>query len=112
MKTSLEHLPDQKQQELQRTIEIIREEIDLDMLILFGSYARGDWVEDLDPETPLYRYQSDFDLLVITETPRQAGKVEQNSQLAQCFSQNDPPNPNQPDCRRHPVYKPSSWVCT
>jgi len=53
------------------------------MLILFGSYARGDWVEDLDPETLLYRYQSDFDLLIITETPRQASKIEQNNQLAQ-----------------------------
>lgn len=83
MKTSLDHLPAQKQQELQRAIEILREEIDLDMLILFGSYARGDWVEDLDPETLHYRYQSDFDLLVITETPRQANKIEQDSQLAQ-----------------------------
>ncbi|MCB2264158.1 MAG: nucleotidyltransferase domain-containing protein [Candidatus Thiosymbion ectosymbiont of Robbea hypermnestra] len=46
------------------------------MLILFGSYARGDWVEDLDPETLLYRYQSDLDLFVITETPRQASKIE------------------------------------
>jgi len=83
MKTSLEHLPEQKQQELQRTIEILQEGIDLDMLILFGSYARGDWVEDLDPKTLLYRYQSDFDLLVVTETPHQASKIEQNSQLAQ-----------------------------
>lgn len=82
MKTSLKHLPEQKQRELQRAIEIIREEIDPDMLILFGSYARGDWVEDLDPETLLYRYQSDFDLLIITETPREANKIEQNSQLA------------------------------
>jgi len=82
MKTSLEYLPEQKQQELQRAIEIIREEVDLDMLILFGSYARGDWVEDLDPETLLYRYQSDYDLLIITETPRQASKIEQNSQFA------------------------------
>jgi len=83
MKTSTEHLPEQKQQELQRAIEIIREEIDLDMLILFGSYARGNWVEDIDPETLLYCYQSDFDLLIITETPQQASKIEQNSQLAQ-----------------------------
>jgi predicted nucleotidyltransferase len=83
MKTSLEHLPEEKQQELHRAIEIIREEIDLDMLILFGSYARDDWVEDLDPETLLYRYQSDFDLLVVTETPRQASKIEQNNQLVQ-----------------------------
>ncbi len=83
MKTSLEHLPEQKQQELKKAIEIIREEIDLDMLILFGSYTHGDWVEDLDPETLLYRYQSDFDLLVVTDTPRQASKIEQNSQLVQ-----------------------------
>ncbi len=82
MKSALEHLPEQKQQELQKAIEIIREEIDLEMLILFGSYARGDWVEDLDPETLHYRYQSDFDLLVITETPRQADRIEQNNQLS------------------------------
>ncbi|WDE13653.1 HEPN domain-containing protein [Thalassomonas haliotis] len=61
MKASIAHLPDHKQQELQRAVEIIREEIDLELLILFGSYARGDWVEDLDPETLQYRYQSDFD---------------------------------------------------
>jgi HEPN domain-containing protein/predicted nucleotidyltransferase len=52
------------------------------MLILFGSYARGDWVEDLDPETLQYRYQSDFDLLVVTETPRQADRIEQNNKLS------------------------------
>jgi len=83
MKTSFEHLPENKQQELQRAVEIIREEIDLDMLILFGSYARGDWVEDLDSETLLYRYQSDFDLLLVTETRKQANKVESNNQLNQ-----------------------------
>lgn len=59
MKTSLERLPEQKQQELRRAIEIIiREEINLEILILFGSYARGDCVEDLDPETLQYRYLS------------------------------------------------------
>jgi uncharacterized protein len=55
MKTALDHLPEQKQQELQKAIEIIRKEIDLEMLILCGSYARGDWVEDLDLETLQYR---------------------------------------------------------
>lgn len=83
MKTSLAHLPKIKQQELQRAVEMIREEIDLDMLILFGSYARGDWVEDLNPETLLYRYQSDFDLLIITETRQQASSIESNNQLNQ-----------------------------
>jgi HEPN domain-containing protein/predicted nucleotidyltransferase len=82
MKTELDHLPEKKQQELQRVIEIVRDEIDLEMLILFGSYARGDWVEDLDPETLQYRYQSDFDLLIVTETSRQADRVEQNNQLS------------------------------
>jgi predicted nucleotidyltransferase len=82
MKTTLDHLPKQKQQELQRVIEIIQEEIDLEMLVLFGSYARGDWVEDLDPETLQYRYQSDFDLLVVTETPHQADRIEQNNKLS------------------------------
>jgi len=83
MKTSLEHLPENKQQELQRAVDIIKEEIDLDMLLLFGSYARGNWVEDLDSETLLYRYQSDFDLLLITENRKQANKVESNNQLNQ-----------------------------
>ncbi len=83
MKTSLDHLPEQKQQELQRAVEIIREEINPDMLILFGSYARGDWVEDIDLETLHYRYQSDFDLLVVTETRKEASKIEQNNQLNQ-----------------------------
>ena len=50
MKTALDHLPANKRQELQQAIEIIREEINLEMLILFGSYARGDWVEDIDEE--------------------------------------------------------------
>ncbi|MCP3922019.1 MAG: hypothetical protein GY714_05465 [Desulfobacterales bacterium] len=63
MKTSLEHLPEQKQQELQRAVEIIREEM---AYTIFGSYARGDWVEDLDPET---------------ETSRQTNKIEQNNKI-------------------------------
>ncbi|MFT4929118.1 MAG: HEPN domain-containing protein/predicted nucleotidyltransferase [Phenylobacterium sp.] len=86
MKTSLTHLPEDKQQELQRVVDIIREtivssDLSLDMLILFGSYARGDWVEDLDPDTLQYRYQSDYDLMIVTETRKQATAFEQNSAL-------------------------------
>ena len=41
---------------------------DLVMLILFGSYARGDWVADRYVENNVvYSYQSDFDLLLVTE---------------------------------------------
>jgi len=60
--------------------------INPELLILFGSYARGDWVEDLDPQTLQYRYQSDFDLLVVTETRRQAEKIEQNDKFDQYLS--------------------------
>ena len=37
------------------------------MIILFGSYARGDWVEELGPDEFHYTYQSDFDILVIAD---------------------------------------------
>ncbi len=83
MKNTLDHLPEQKQHELQRAVEMIREECNPEMIILFGSYARGDWVEDLDPKTLQYRYQSDFDLLVIMKSQREADHVEQNKALSQ-----------------------------
>ena len=82
MKTSISHLPEHKQQELTSIVEYLKSELDLDMLILFGSYARGDWVEDLDEETLLYRYQSDFDLLIITQTQSYAQKIEKDLQLS------------------------------
>lgn len=81
MKTSLSELPENKQQELKSIVEFLKEKLDLKLLILFGSYARGDWVEDLDEETLQYRYQSDYDLIIITETPYQATKIEENHRL-------------------------------
>jgi len=50
---------------------VIRELVgdDLAMLILFGSYVRGDWVRDRYVEDGVtYTYESDFDLLVVTES--------------------------------------------
>ncbi len=39
------------------------------MVILFGSYARGDWVEDTYVEDGItYEYASDFDILVIVRS--------------------------------------------
>ena len=46
MKTSLEHLPKNKQDELKHAVEIIPEQVNPEIIILFGSYARGDWVEE------------------------------------------------------------------
>jgi HEPN domain-containing protein/predicted nucleotidyltransferase len=81
MKTSLHHLPENKQQELQRAVDIICTSIHPEMLILFGSYARGNWVEELGADGFYYKYQSDFDFLIVTTTPRQAMKVETNGSL-------------------------------
>ena len=35
------------------------------MVILFGSYARGDWVEEYENDGIHFKYKSDFDLLII-----------------------------------------------
>ena len=73
MKTSLAHLPKRKRTELGYAIQMIRDEFEVEMIILFGSYARGDWVEELGPDGFYYTYQSDFDLLVVADK-KYAGK--------------------------------------
>ncbi len=77
MKRSLAHLPAHKKEELKLITSIIRETAPVEMIILFGSHARGDWVEDIYTEDQItYEYRSDFDLLVVTEdrkTARRAG---------------------------------------
>ena len=74
MKTSLEHLPEGKRAELARVLEVLFREFEdvtkrkgkarlqgrILKVILFGSYARGDWVDD-----PVGGYKSDYDLLIV-----------------------------------------------
>lgn len=75
MKTSLDHLPAAKRDELAHVVGVVREGFafatarrtqphlraaKLLKIVLFGSYARGDWVED-----PVGRYFSDYDLLIV-----------------------------------------------
>ncbi|MGV1849008.1 HEPN domain-containing protein [Rhizobium sp. L80/93] len=82
----LDHLPDRKRRELSQVVKIIFEEFEdaqktklsekaragrILKLILFGSYARGDWVEDHDSG-----YRSDYDLLAIVNTNRFAEENE------------------------------------
>lgn len=69
MKTSLSHLPDHKQEELTALTRIITENTPAEMVILFGSHARGDWVEDFQENT---EYVSDYDILVITNDRKSA----------------------------------------
>lgn len=76
MKTSLSHLPQRKQSELARIVSTIRRKAPYaEMIILFGSYARGDWVEDVTVEgNTTYEYSSDYDILVIVEDEPTANK--------------------------------------
>ena len=68
MKTSISHLPENKQQELQRVTKLIVETVDPEKIILFGSHATGTWVEDVYTEGHItYEYISDYDLLVVTK---------------------------------------------
>ena len=76
MKTTLDHLPLDKRRQLHRAVDIIVAMVKPELLILFGSYARGDWVDHLEDDGVHYRYQSDMDLLLITKSRMQARKVE------------------------------------
>lgn len=83
MKTTLDHLPERQQQELARVRTTLLTEFEAAIrkgaggtsdwrkggqvlkIILFGSYARNDWVDEPDNG-----YLSDFDLLVIVSHPK------------------------------------------
>ena len=77
MKKSLKHLPPEKRQELKRLKSIILEKApQTQFIILFGSHARGDWVDDMYHEDGIcYTYQSDFDILVITDDKKSTNKA-------------------------------------
>lgn len=68
MQTSLNHLPENKQKELNKIADTIRQNCDdVEMVILYGSYARGDYKEekDIDPNAKS-GHPSDYDILVVT----------------------------------------------
>ena len=76
MRTDVDHLPAAKQRELERIVEILFDEFGqatenatgrrkgarVLKVILFGSHARGDWV---DAPLSANQYKSDYDILVI-----------------------------------------------
>lgn len=69
MKTTLSHLPENKQHEIQRIVEIIKEVANPEMIILFGSYAKGTYTEHsyVGRDGVRYEYISDYDVLVVTK---------------------------------------------
>jgi len=83
MKTALHHLPAPKQQDIARVVAALTEFEPPEILILFGSYARGDYVDDPvghdgDGKFP---YHSDLDICVIVKSPRQQRRIERSNQL-------------------------------
>ena len=67
MNEALQKLPRTKQEELQQLTDVLGASKEVEMVILFGSYARGEHVEDTYVEKGiLYEYKSDYDLLVVT----------------------------------------------
>lgn len=68
MKTSLSHLPEKKQKEISFIVDIIKQVINPEMILLFGSYAKGAFVEHrYNSEGTTFEYISDYDFLVITK---------------------------------------------
>ena len=82
MRSDLSHLPQGKQRELERVVQLLfaefqdatalaqqewKKQARIVGIILFGSYAKGGWVDE--PHTAK-GYQSDFDLLVIVNHER------------------------------------------
>jgi len=80
MKTDLDHLPGKQRRDLERVVRILFEEFEdatrlatqkwkkqgrILKVILYGSFARGDWVAD-----PVGGYYSDFDILVVVSDER------------------------------------------
>jgi uncharacterized protein len=66
LKTTIDHLPSHKQEELVALTTLISGSKEVHMVILFGSYATGKWVEDRYIEKGItYEYRSDYDLLVV-----------------------------------------------
>lgn len=80
MHNDLDHLPDRKRRDLERVVHVLFAEFEqatslstqnwrrqgrILKVILYGSYARGDWVDDA-----IGGYQSDYDILVVVGDER------------------------------------------
>ena len=82
MNKNPKHLPPQKQQELSEIVATILEHQAVEMVILFGSYARGDWVEDQYEEDGItYEYRSDYDILIVTADKSAERDIEHDNAL-------------------------------
>lgn len=93
MRTDLDHLPANKQRELERVVQLVFEEFEdsfalsrrewkkqgrILKVLLYGSYARGGWIDE--PHTAK-GYKSDYDLLIVVNDARLTDRVKYWSRL-------------------------------
>lgn len=92
MKTSLPHLPENKQYEIQRIADIIRDVVNPEKIILFGSHAKGTQVEHRyqTKDGTIHEYISDYDFLVVTKDSQEKTYV-QESQIMDRVDHFSPP---------------------
>ncbi len=74
LNSNISYLPKQKQEELKSIVKTLTLQYgEIEQIILFGSYARGTWVDDSYREDGItYQYTSDYDLLVILNNNNKA----------------------------------------
>lgn len=67
MNTQLPKLPKDKLQEIEAIKQVITDFVDPDMIILYGSYARGEYKDQVYIKDGIrYFYISDYDIIVVT----------------------------------------------
>ena len=79
---SLTNVPTLIHKPLELVIDLIRSEFgdEVAMIWLFGSYARGDFINDrrVGKDGVVSEYQSDIDILLVLNAPLVAGRTNQN----------------------------------
>lgn len=71
MNQLLSHLPEDKQKDIAEIVEVIKDIAEPEKILLYGSFARGNWVDDEYVENGItYTYLSDFDFMVVTNGSR------------------------------------------
>ena len=91
MKRSTRFLPPKKRQDLQQLTTLILEQVkQVEMIVLFGSYAKNSYV-DYDQRvefgTPTY-YMSDYDIVILTRKPIGAAEYSLYEKIKDRFFEN------------------------
>lgn len=70
------NFPAEKKKELEKIVGVIQKNAEVEMIILYGSYAKGDFVLEDKSEERATLFRSDFDLLIITKNKKTEEKFE------------------------------------